>query len=33
MKAVIIEDETTAVNSLKADQAQNTVSQIKVLAK
>jgi two-component system response regulator len=29
MKAIIIEDETTAVNSLKAVLAQNTVTQIK----
>ena len=32
MKAVIIEDETTAVNSLKAILAQNTVTQIEVIA-
>ena len=32
MKAVIIEDETTAVNSLKAVLAQNTVTQIEVIA-
>ena len=31
MKAVIIEDETTAVNSLKAILAQNTVTQIEVI--
>lgn len=32
MKAVIIEDETTAVNSLKAILAQNTVTPIEVIA-
>ena len=32
MKAIIIEDETTAVNSLKAVLAQNTVTQIEVIA-
>ena len=32
MKAVIIEDETTAVHSLKAILAQNTVTQIEVIA-
>ena len=32
MKAVIIEDETTAVNSLKAILAQNTVTQLEVIA-
>lgn len=32
MKAIIIEDETTAVNSLKAILAQNTVTLIEVIA-
>ena len=32
MKAIIIEDETTAVNSLKAILAQNTVTPIEVIA-
>ena len=32
MKAIIIEDETTAFNSLKAVLAQNTVTQIEVIA-
>jgi two-component system LytT family response regulator len=32
MKAVIIEDETTAVNSLKAILAQNNVSPVNVVA-